>query len=182
VDTQGRSSLRGLWAAGEVSCTGAHGANRLASNSLLEAVVFAARIAEDIGGREFAAATGRFAQLPAARNAPLNAAQEADLRATMSAQVGVIRDGDHLAAAVRRFAAMEAAANSTTFLNMATTALLVASSAYARRESRGAHCRSDYPAEKPTLADRTMTTLAEARELAASLPDPATRAVRPALA
>ena len=53
VDAHGRTSLKGLWAGGEVSCTGAHGANRLASNSLLEAVVYAARIAEDIDGHEF---------------------------------------------------------------------------------------------------------------------------------
>ena len=51
VDARGRTSLDGLWAGGEVSSTGAHGANRLASNSLLEAVVYAARIAEDIGGQ-----------------------------------------------------------------------------------------------------------------------------------
>jgi L-aspartate oxidase len=54
---------------------------------------------------------------------------------------------------------------------MATSALLVAASAWARRESRGAHCRLDHPAEKPALAHRTMTTLAAARELAASLSD-----------
>ena len=53
--------------------------------------------------------------------------------------------------------------------NMATTALLVAASAWARRESRGAHYRTDYPAEKPDLAQRTMTTLTAAREIAASL-------------
>ncbi len=56
VDARGRTSLRGLWAGGEVSCTGAHGANRLASNSLLEAVVYAARIAEDIEGSALPAA------------------------------------------------------------------------------------------------------------------------------
>ncbi|PYF04082.1 L-aspartate oxidase [Rhodopseudomonas faecalis] len=182
VDMQGRTSLRGLWAAGEVSCTGAHGANRLASNSLLEAVVYAARIAEDIGGREFAAPPRRAEPLPALRSAPLSAAQEAELRNTMSAKVGVIRDSDGLAAAVRRFSAMEIAATSTAQLNMAITALLVAAAAWTRRESRGAHCRSDYPNENPTLADRTMTTLADARATAASLGEAAPRGPRTALA
>src|SRR6201996_2359764 len=70
VDAHGRTSLKGLWAGGEVSCTGAHGANRLASNSVLEAVVFAARIAEDIGGHSFAAA----APPPEAATIPRNCA------------------------------------------------------------------------------------------------------------
>ena len=66
---------------------------------------------------------------------------------------------------------------------MATTALLVAASAWARRESRGAHYRSDYPAEKPALAQRTMTTLAAAREIAASLAtDAAPRIPQPIIA
>ncbi len=57
--------------------------------------------------------------------------------------------------------------------NMATTALLVAASAWARRESRGAQYRTDYPAERPELRQRTITTLAAAREIAASLGEPA---------
>src|SRR3982075_1089905 len=67
VDAHGRTSLRGLWAGGEVSSTGAHGAIRLASNSLLEAVVYAARIAEDIGGSAIAA-RGRFPESITPRN------------------------------------------------------------------------------------------------------------------
>jgi L-aspartate oxidase len=167
VDAHGRTSLKGLWAGGEVSCTGAHGANRLASNSLLEAVVFAARIAEDIGGHSFATP----ARLPEAAAIPRNCAMptEANLRAMMTSHVGVIRDRDRLAEAVQSFAAIERDTGNIALRNMATTALLVTASAWARRESRGAHYRTDYPAEKPDLAQRTMTTLTAAREIAASL-------------
>jgi L-aspartate oxidase len=70
---------------------------------------------------------------------------------------------------VRSFAAIERDTGNIALRNMATTALLVAASAWTRRESRGAHCRIDYPAERPALAHRTMTTLAAAREIAASL-------------
>jgi L-aspartate oxidase len=86
----------------------------------------------------------------------------------MTSHVGVIRDGDRLAEAARVFAAIERDTGNIALRNMATTALLVAASAWARRESRGAHYRIDHPAEKPALAHRTMTTLAAARETAAS--------------
>jgi len=168
VDPHGRSSLKGLWAGGEVSSTGAHGANRLASNSLLEAVVYAARIAEDIGGSAIAA-RGRFSESITPRNCAMPPLVEANLRAMMTSHVGVIRDGDRLAEAVRAFAAIERDTGNIALRNMATTALLVAASAWARRESRGAHYRIDHPAEKPAPAHRTMTTLAAAREIAASL-------------
>src|SRR5256886_4824015 len=105
VDHHGRTSLKGLWAGGEVSSTGAHGANRLASNSLLQAVAYAARIAEDIGGRP----------IPAPRRVPgaamhqqdcaLPALEEKSLRARMSSHLGVIRHGDRLAEAGRAVSA-----------------------------------------------------------------------------
>jgi L-aspartate oxidase len=168
VDRNGRSSLKGLWAGGEVSSTGAHGANRLASNSLLEAVVYAARIAADIGGSAVVA-PGRLPESITPRNCAMPPLIEANVRAMMTSHVGVIRDGERLAEAVRAFAAIERDTGNIALRNMATTALLVAASAWARRESRGAHYRTDHPFEKPALAHRTMTTLAAARGTAASL-------------
>src|SRR6201994_1950714 len=88
VDAHGRTSLKGLWAGGEVSSTGAHGANRLASNSLLEAVVYAARIAEDINGAIAAPARALAAPMDM-RNSALPASSEASLRAMMTSHVGV---------------------------------------------------------------------------------------------
>jgi L-aspartate oxidase len=173
VDARGRSSIEGLWAGGEVSSTGAHGANRLASNSLLEAVVYAARIAEDIAGCAISAPTRMPEGLPAPSNAALPALSEKHLRTMMTSHVGVIRHGDHLAHAVRAFAKLERDAGSMALRNMALSALLVAASALTRRESRGAHYRADHPAEIPMLAHRTMTTMAAASEVAASLADSA---------
>ncbi len=169
VDARGRTSLEGLWAGGEVSSTGAHGANRLASNSLLEAVVYAGRIAEDIAGDAGAAAARKPPAPIELPNHEMPPAAEENLRAVMTSHVGVIRDGEQLKQAVRSFAALERNAGSITLRNMATSALLAAASAWARRESRGAHYRIDHPAERPELRHRTMTTLAAVREMAAAL-------------
>ena len=173
VDARGRTSLEGLWAAGEVASTGAHGANRLASNSLLEAVVYAARIAQDIAGTDIAAPARLPAALVVPHNSAISAGDEKRLRAMMSSHVGVVRNGEQLAEAVRGFAELERNASSVALRNMATTALLVAASAWSRCESRGAQYRSDHPDEDPLLAQRTMTTLEAARNIAASL-EPAT--------
>jgi L-aspartate oxidase len=183
VDERGRSSIDGLWAGGEVSSTGAHGANRLASNSLLEAVVYAARIADDIAGRTIPAP----ARLPDVLVTPRSGAPDAGvvkrLRAIMSARVGVIRHSDGLADAVRDFGSLERETGCIALRNMATTALLVAAAAWTRRESRGAHFRSDHPADVPALAQRTMTTLAAAREVAESLAEhPLPRIAQPMIA
>ncbi|SFH98053.1 L-aspartate oxidase [Bradyrhizobium sp. Gha] len=174
VDARGRSSIDGLWAGGEVASTGAHGANRLASNSLLEAVVYAARIADDIAGHTMPSPSRLPEALLTPRGGAPDAAAVKRLRTMMSANVGVIRDGDGLAEAVRSMAALEHSANSVAVRNMATAALLVATAAWSRRESRGAHFRSDHPADVPALAQRTMTTLAAARAIADGLADPST--------
>ncbi|ALK10771.1 L-aspartate oxidase [Blastochloris viridis] len=173
TDANGRTSLDGLWAAGEVASTGAHGANRLASNSLLEAVVFSARIAEDIQGL-----------LPVSNRLPLRAAsgqlmlaapsgQESEpvtrLRKVMAADVGVVRDQAGLEHALVVARELLGQARTARLNAMATTALLIAAGALTRTESRGAHFRSDFPAADPAQAQRTFITLAEAKALADSI-------------
>jgi L-aspartate oxidase len=181
VDARGRSSIEGLWAGGEVASTGAHGANRLASNSLLEAAVYAARIAEDIAGSEPPSPARALAAQATPRDCATSLPSAEDLRKLMSSHVGVIRDGEHLAAAVRTFAAIERDAGNLALRNMATTALLVAAAAFGRRESRGAHFRLDHPVES-TFARRTVTTLDEARKTADGLDQDARRTAQPIMA
>jgi len=168
TDANGRTSLDGLWAAGEVASTGAHGANRLASNSLLEAVVFAARIAEDIGGLVPEPKTLAWdgAHKKTAAFHPEMRAEEMQLRQLMSANVGVIRSGAGLARALGEIIACEAKAKSAELKDMATTALMIAAAAYARTESRGAHYRSDFPEPDPAQAKRSYFTLDETRMIA----------------
>lgn len=167
VDENGRTSLDGLWAAGEVASTGIHGANRLASNSLLEAVVFGARVARDINSLE-APRTGTIAVSPAAPIA--DAAPPTSLRSLMTKHVGVVRTGTGLSRALASIAKIEREANSPAAQNIVVAALMIAAAAYQRRESRGAHFRQDFPASDPTQAHRTMMTLAQARAIAEQAP------------
>lgn len=162
TDRQGRTSLQGLWAAGEVAATGLHGANRLASNSLLEAVVFAARVADDVKTQVPDPQTHLAQATRAARGRPED---DAPLRTLVSAQVGVVRDAGGLAAALAQILRIEHEACSPALKNMATAALLVAAAAHERRESRGGHYRSDFP-QADALASHTFLTLADARTLA----------------
>jgi L-aspartate oxidase len=153
TDAAGRSSLPGLWVCGEAACTGLHGANRLASNSLLEALAFGARIGADVAGLESAAGPPPPPLAPppgrARAGAGLDAPPEAltDLRRTMTDLVGVTRDGAGLTEALRRIAAAERrwAPASRAFLNMCAAATLIAAGALLRRESRGGHWRDDHP-------------------------------------
>lgn len=165
TDLSGRTTLPGLWAVGEVAATGVHGANRLASNSLLEAVVFGARAAEAIGQalRDTGGpADAAVATLPPASPATADPAGIAALRRTMQERVGVVRDGAGLAAALAEIGPMRASAD-TLLAAMADCAFLIAAAALLREESRGGHYRADRLSAGParrTLA--TMTALEEA--------------------
>jgi L-aspartate oxidase len=159
TDADGATTLAGLYAAGECASTGAHGANRLASNSLLEAAVFgtragrAAALAADPGTSPLAAA--------AAPDLPDGALQS--LRRAMSRDAGVVRDGAGLRRLLAEIAALEAAHGRALPL---IAARLVADSALARRESRGAHFRSDYPQLGAPIRSRATLSPAPASEAA----------------
>ncbi|HTQ14950.1 MAG TPA: L-aspartate oxidase [Rhizomicrobium sp.] len=143
TDARGRASLEGLWAVGECASTGLHGANRLASNSLLEALVFGARAAEDVKGHVTARAGMLHPPAPARFAAP---PPPRALREAMTRHAGMERDEAGLKAALDAIAAIErAGAGEPSLLNMTAAASLVVSAALARRESRGGHFRSDYP-------------------------------------
>ncbi|MGB6441013.1 MAG: L-aspartate oxidase, partial [Methyloceanibacter sp.] len=124
TDANGRATVEGLWACGEVASTGAHGANRLASNSLLEAVVFGARVAQDICERM---PTSRAVALDVALEQTAVAAEPDSqavrtLRRTMTAKVGVIRDDASLASALGVISNLDRTAPSDPRLdNMLTT-------------------------------------------------------------
>ena len=183
VDGAGRSSLDGLWACGEVAATGAHGANRLASNSLLEAIVFAARIADDIHAllpnHKVVAWSGEAAG-EALADGDGQSELMTQLRQTMSRHVGVVRDAAGLRDALQTFDELEAGARDPQLRNALIAARMIAAAALARKESRGGHQRSDFPNADPALARRTFTTLAECNRIAAEAARPTLVAHAPA--
>ncbi|HYX67632.1 MAG TPA: L-aspartate oxidase [Terriglobales bacterium] len=167
TDLDGRTSLKGLYAAGEVACTGVHGANRLASNSLLEGLVYGARAAQVMqqeappapvhAGRAHAADPPKHAANPG-KHAEDKAACQAtealidEVRALMWNKVGVVRSGHTLREAIRRLEEwkeklpMGDTRRQGEARNIHLTGWLIARSALAREESRGAHYRTDFPA------------------------------------
>ncbi|KAB2701198.1 L-aspartate oxidase [Ochrobactrum sp. Kaboul] len=158
ADADGRSSLPGLWAVGEAACTGLHGANRLASNSLLEAAAMGLRAARALGDEEAVAVR---------HPVPVSLPQSSDpepVRRIVSSHLGLLRDEEGLRSAI------------TTLLPLAETddaaavALVAAVAAFERRESRGSHARTDHP-QKHAEAKRRFhtfeTAFALARDIAA---------------
>jgi len=157
VDTWGRSSLRGLWACGEAACTGLHGANRLASNSLLEALVYGARVGEDISGAILPVPSGRAAAVAAAA-VPAGDARTAEslkavaeVRRLMWGRVGIERNraGLELALANLDRLCSESSGQPAALRGMLQVAQLVTRAARARAASCGAHFRTDAPPQDP---------------------------------
>lgn len=156
TDMSGRTTLPGLFAVGECAATGAHGANRLASNGLLEAAVMAAAAA-----RALALPDGDWPAMPltattaVAPPRPLGggAAIRAALRATMWRGVGVERDAEGLAAAAADLARLREGSDPATD-NLLLVGRLAAAAAALRTESRGAHFRADHPSPDPGQARR----------------------------
>jgi L-aspartate oxidase len=164
-DGNGRSSLAGLWVAGECASTGLHGANRLASNSLLEGVVFGARVAMDVKG---AIRPGNRRGLPPAPLGVALAATPHVLRNAMSRHVGLERNEAGLRQSLEVIARLERQAGGD-LANMLAAARLVTAAALARKESRGAHWRSDFPQTAKDGA-RNFMTLSDAARVMETTP------------
>lgn len=148
VDMNGRSSISGLYACGETACTGVHGANRLASNSLLEGLVFSARIAADIAANlpEFSEPV----EIPQ-QTILLDPMIRKKLQISMSAGAGVLRSRDSLLKAsqdleeIGKQASVQPCVEAWETTNLYHLALAIVRSALLREETRGSHWREDFP-------------------------------------
>jgi len=152
TDLWGRSTVPGLYAAGEVSCTGVHGANRLASNSLLEGLVFGARsgeaaVADSLKSNVQSPKSSdkRPWTLDLAPWTSISTAVKKRVKRVMWERVGILRERESLVRAIREFEQIESSNLSTSSRNFVTLALLIARAALWREESRGGHFRSDFP-------------------------------------
>jgi L-aspartate oxidase len=151
VDAQGRSSVAGLWACGEVACTGLHGANRLASNSLLEAAVCGILVAESVAGCDAPGLVPERRDPPPAL--PPGGEKLDRVRDLMDRDVGVVRDAKGLARAVAQLEGMIGSPERTAADGPAAVALMIARAALTRKERCGAHWRAD--ATEPTTPSRS---------------------------
>lgn len=159
TDLDGRASLPGLFAACEAACAGVHGANRLASNSLLEGVVFGARAGRAMRDRNPAPSP-----IPPPRPPVSPVMAEADLRRLAWEACGIVRNGDDLRAALTALSNPPSLARPATRAgyearNIHTLVSLIARCALARQESRGGHYRSDYPEKQPAYQKHSIISL-----------------------
>lgn len=160
TDENGRSSVPGLWVVGEAASTGLHGANRLASNSLLEAAVMGMRAAQDIASSDVSPGS-----LP--KHFPETFVPDLTLvRPIVSRHLGVLRNAGAIHGAIA--ALLPLCENESTATDPALVALLIAVFASLRMESRGAHARTDFPL-KLQHAQRRMMHLSDALDIARSV-------------
>ncbi len=152
TDAQGATSMPGLWACGEAAATGLHGGNRLASNSLLEGLVFGARVADAIRASKLRMPTGALDLPRRSAHATPDPERILALRRLVGRSLGPVRNGPDMAAATKVIADRKAAARAEE--DLMTIARLLLDGALARRESRGAHYRLDYPQPAPGGAVR----------------------------
>jgi L-aspartate oxidase len=166
TDACGRTSVPGLWAVGETACTGLHGANRLASNSLLEGLVYAEAASRSVARVALLPVPARglqvsaiFTEASAPGDDPIELAVENEVRALMWRHVGISRSAHALEVALARLAELKRRARSWSARDFALVANLIAMAALERRESRGAHWRSDFPKANPQLPPRSSMAL-----------------------
>ncbi len=151
VDTFGRTSIDGLFAVGEASCTGVHGANRLASNSLLECLVFGNRVAYGMY-RDWRYLRLDFKELRlTGKSIPLRIESSfslEDVKRVMWENVGIVRSAESLTRAIDKLSEIAASSSRWEVRNGALLGLAIAVSAMRREESRGGHYRQDFPYER----------------------------------
>jgi L-aspartate oxidase len=157
ADANGRTTVPALWAVGECSSTGAHGANRLASNSLLEGLVFGARVAADVVDAQVDP-VGELRAPKEAFDLPLVAGPALeDLRQIMWDRAGLVRTGSGLWEARNHLLDLDSVLRRTIAGRVAVElALMVIMAALRRSESRGGHYRADYPESDPMQEHRTL--------------------------